>query len=74
MPDLIQHPSRLWRDWKYWIPAFAGMAILIEVAIYKQTLITDLPEYGASFPNEQSLAGGWRKSKMIKIPTSRKED
>ena len=50
MPDLIRHPDVVptkvgnhLKDWVpvlpgTWIPAFAGMTILIEEAIYKQTL------------------------------------
>jgi len=40
MPDLIRHPdvvpTKVGNHLKDWIPAFAGMTILIEAAIYKQ--------------------------------------
>ena len=52
MPDLIRHPEgrpdesrepsqRLGPGFhrEPWIPAFAGMTILIEMVVYKQTLI-----------------------------------
>ena len=51
MPDLIRHPdivpTKVGNHFKDWIPAFAGMTMLIEVAIYKQTLMNPVPIRGA---------------------------